>query len=75
MALPQPDSENESDEAMRISLHEIVNISAKTFTSSGAKLILEALFLIWAVVVNLVYYAQFKGLLISRLGHLVHRWR
>jgi len=45
--------------------------SHQTFT---AKLLLEALFLVWVIVVNLMYYFQFKYFLVSRFAHLLHRW-
>jgi phosphatidylinositol alpha-1,6-mannosyltransferase len=40
-----------------------------------AEILLEALFVLWVIVVNVLYYAQFKDLLISRLAQFVYRWR
>ncbi len=37
--------------------------------------LLQAFFVVWVVVVNVLYYAQFKALFISCLGNLIHRWR
>lgn len=48
--------------------------SDKDFGSARAKIIWETLFLLWAIVVNLLYYAQFKAFFISRLGPFIHRW-
>lgn len=39
-----------------------------------AKPLLEGLFVLWVIVVNLLYYFQFKGLLVTRFAHLLHRW-
>jgi hypothetical protein len=60
---------------MWISRQRTMSPSTKTANRAGAKLVLETLVLIWALVVNLLYYAQFKALFISRLGHFIHRWR
>jgi glycosyltransferase involved in cell wall biosynthesis len=35
----------------------------------------EALFVLWVIVVNILYFAQFKALILARLGQLIHRWR
>jgi len=40
---------------------------------SAAKVLLQVLFLFWIIAVNLLYYAQFKALLISRLEHFIDR--
>jgi glycosyltransferase involved in cell wall biosynthesis len=36
--------------------------------------LLQALFVLWIIVVNVLYYLQFKDLLVSRFAHLLHRW-
>lgn len=33
------------------------------------------LFLLWLFLVNILYYAQFMGLAVSRLPWLAHLWR
>jgi hypothetical protein len=43
------------------------------FKAVGAKLAWEALFLFWIIVVNVLYYAQYKALLAVRFVHLFHR--
>ena len=48
------------------------NGDGKTAT---AKPFLEALFVVWVIVVNLLYYMQYKNLMVARFGHLLHRWR
>jgi hypothetical protein len=48
--------------------------STKGSSSAPPKTILEALFAIWIIVVDLLYYSQFKALIISQLGHLLYRW-
>jgi phosphatidylinositol alpha-1,6-mannosyltransferase len=52
----------------------VTRLSAKHSRSVRAQLLLEALFVVWIIAVNLLYYAQFKSLLLSRLGHIIHRW-
>ncbi len=37
--------------------------------------VLDVFFLLWLAVVNILYYAQFQSLAVSRLGHLIDRWR
>ena len=37
------------------------------------KLTAESLFVAWVIVVNLLYYAQFKALVLRHLGQLFHR--
>jgi glycosyltransferase involved in cell wall biosynthesis len=39
-----------------------------------ARPLLEGLFVLWVIVVNLLYYFQFKGLLVTRFARLLHRW-
>jgi phosphatidyl-myo-inositol dimannoside synthase len=34
----------------------------------------QALFVLWVVVVNLLYFHQYKDLLFVRFAHLLHRW-
>lgn len=41
--------------------------------SSPAKYLAQALFIIWVVVVNVLYYLQFKNLFLARFASLVHR--
>jgi hypothetical protein len=41
--------------------------------SEGAKYLEQALFVIWVVVVNVLYYLQFKSLFLARFASLVHR--
>jgi hypothetical protein len=36
-------------------------------------LLLQVVFLIWLIGVNVLYYLQFKGLLLARLASLVRR--
>jgi hypothetical protein len=31
-------------------------------------------FLLWLILVNFFYYAQFKALFLSRFGAFIHRW-
>jgi glycosyltransferase involved in cell wall biosynthesis len=52
-----------------------VPASIKGFRWVKAGTLLEALFVLWVIVVNVLYYAQFKDLLISRLAQFVYRWR
>jgi hypothetical protein len=40
---------------------------------AGWKLAAEYLFVGWVIVINLLYYAQFKDLVLRRLGQLFHR--
>ena len=37
------------------------------------KFVVEVLFVAWVVVVNFLYYAQFRTLIITRFGYLLHR--
>jgi len=48
--------------------------STKGSSSAPPKAILEALVAIWIIVVDLLYYSQFKALIISQLGHILYRW-
>lgn len=41
-----------------------------TFKKLGA-----ALFLLWLLFVNVLYYAQFREMAVSRLPWLAHLWR
>jgi hypothetical protein len=43
-------------------------------TSSAGKSALQILFAAWLIVVNLLYYAQFRGILFARLGAWLERW-
>ena len=48
--------------------------SSQGFGSAPSKMIFEIAFAFWVLVVNLVYYAQFKSLILARFGHVLHRW-
>ena len=48
--------------------------STKGSRSATPKAIFEALVAIWIIVVDLLYYSQFKALIISQLGHILYRW-
>jgi hypothetical protein len=48
--------------------------ASQGFASTPSKTILEILLAFWIMVVNLVYYVQFKSLILSRFGHFLHRW-
>lgn len=50
-----------------------MNLPFKGFRSAGARAILEALFLLWTLVVNFLYYLQFKANFVSRLQRFLHR--
>ena len=39
-----------------------------------AKYLLEAFFLLWVILGNLLYYYQFKDLMVARFAPLLHRW-
>jgi glycosyltransferase involved in cell wall biosynthesis len=52
----------------------IMRFPGKFLGLGRGKALLEGLFLLWVIVVNILYYAQFKALLISRLGHFIPRW-
>ena len=39
-----------------------------------AKLLQEGLFVLWVIAINLLYYSQFKGILLTRFARLLHRW-
>ena len=41
--------------------------------SAPAKYLAQTLFVIWIVVVNALYYLQFKSLFLARFASLVHR--
>ncbi|HEY6467188.1 MAG TPA: hypothetical protein VIY69_14410 [Candidatus Acidoferrales bacterium] len=41
--------------------------------SAPAKYLAQTLFVIWVVVVNVLYYLQFKSLFLARFASLVHR--
>jgi hypothetical protein len=40
---------------------------------SAWKFAAELLFVAWVIAINLLYYAQFKDLIIRHLGQLLHR--
>jgi hypothetical protein len=46
--------------------------NAKAF---AARAILQIAFVVWLIVVNVLYYAQFRGILFARLGTWFQRWR
>ena len=48
--------------------------SSMGFGSAPSRTIFESLTAFWIIVVNLLYYAQFKTLIISRFGFFLHRW-
>jgi hypothetical protein len=39
----------------------------------GARLLIQGAFLMWLVVVNVLYYLQFKQLFLARFASLVHK--
>jgi hypothetical protein len=41
---------------------------------TGARTILQVAFVVWLIVVNVLYYAQFRGILVARLGVWLQRW-
>lgn len=41
--------------------------------SMSGKYVARTLFVIWVVVVNVLYYLQFKSLFLARFASLVHR--
>src|SRR5271157_1939412 len=49
----------------------VSNVNHQTAT---AKHILGTLFVLWVVVVNLLYYYQFKTLLVAHFARFLHRW-
>jgi glycosyltransferase involved in cell wall biosynthesis len=62
------------DEAISTS-HYLLKRSPRAFQSAGVQAIWESLFLLWVIVVNMLYYAQFSSLLGLRLGRFLDRWR
>jgi len=48
--------------------------SRRIFLRLSANTVWDLFFLLWLVVVNALYYAQFQNLAVARLGHLLHRW-
>jgi hypothetical protein len=42
--------------------------------SNAASRIVQILFVLWLVFVNVFYYLQFRDLLLSLFGSWVHRW-
>lgn len=62
------------DETVSIS-HHLLKRSPRAFWSAATAAIWESLFLLWLIVVNFLYYAQFRGLLGLRLGRLLDQWR
>ena len=50
------------------------NTSDKGRKMAIANPILQALFVLWVLVVNFLYCIQFKGLLAARFAHLLYRW-
>jgi glycosyltransferase involved in cell wall biosynthesis len=52
-----------------------VRASVKGLRAVTAGTLLEVVFVLWVVIVNVLYYTQFKDLFISRLARFVYRWR
>jgi glycosyltransferase involved in cell wall biosynthesis len=53
----------------------VTRFSTKRLIPAKAELLLGALFALWVLAINVLYYAQFKALFLARLGHLIYRWR
>jgi hypothetical protein len=47
----------------------------KKVRSDAARRLVQILFILWLFFVHVLYYLQFRDLLLSRLGSWVHRWR
>jgi len=58
----------------RLKNRQVATNSSQGFRSAPSKTIVEVLFAVWILVVNLVYYAQFQSLILSRFGRFLHRW-
>ena len=59
--------------------HARLDCSVNIMPSDGHKkstvnVLLQALFVIWVIVVNILYFHQFKDLLAIRFAHILHRW-
>lgn len=59
--------------------HARLDYSVNIMPSDGHKkttvnLLLQALFVIWVIIVNILYFHQFKNLLAMRFTHILHRW-
>jgi len=39
-----------------------------------AKALLQALFVVWVIVVSLLYFYQFRDILVARFAHFLHQW-
>jgi glycosyltransferase involved in cell wall biosynthesis len=63
-----------ADEAISTS-HHLSKRSPRAFRSAGVQTIWESLFLLWVIIVNMLYYAQFRSLLGLRVGRFLDRWR
>jgi hypothetical protein len=70
--VPRVPSAGPDDKA--ISSHHRMKQSPTDVRSAGAKAIFETLFLLWLLAVNILYYAQFRGLFGLRLGRFLDRW-
>ena len=42
--------------------------------TAAAKPLLQVLFALWVIIVNLLYYIQFKDILVARFAHLWNQW-
>jgi hypothetical protein len=42
-------------------------------SSNGLRTFLQIVFLVWLIAVNVLYYIQFKQVLLMRFASLVHR--
>lgn len=51
-----------------------MNFGSNKSRTEMTKRVAESLFVVWIVVVNVLYYAQFRDLFVSRLGYLVRPW-
>lgn len=51
------------------------NLSPNIPRQSRTRTFLDVLFVLWLVAVNILYYAQFQDLFVSRLAPFISRWR
>lgn len=50
------------------------NLSSANGFRLSERVFWQALFVLWIILVNFLYYAQYKALIVSRLGHFLSRW-
>jgi len=69
--------EQYSYSSFREKLHQVLaaDFQGRQLELANPKLLLEVLFVLWLVVVNMLYYTKFKALFILHLGKLLHLWR